>query len=112
MIRRRIHEVLVISIVQKSSGSSSTEWLRRQRSDPYVRRSRNEGYRARSAYKLIEMNDRYNGALLSGLGGTVMDCGAAPGSWTQVASEVVNAGGNYRENDTLPAGNLHRWQLS
>ena len=67
----------------KRRTASSTRWLERQLNDPYVARAQSEGYRARSAYKLIEMDDRFH--LLSP-GKQVVDLGAAPGGWSQVAS--------------------------
>ena len=59
---------------------SSVAWLQRQASDPYVARAHADGYRARAAYKLIEINGRYK--FLKN-GQTVVDLGAAPGSWSQ-----------------------------
>jgi len=59
---------------------SSVAWLTRQASDPYVVRAHRDGYRARAAYKLIEMNERYH--FLKN-GQVVVDLGAAPGSWSQ-----------------------------
>lgn len=59
---------------------SSVAWLQRQASDPYVARAHADGYRARAAYKLIEINERYK--FLKN-GQTVVDLGAAPGSWSQ-----------------------------
>ena len=59
---------------------SSVAWLQRQAKDPYVARAQREGYRARAAYKLIEMNEKYH--FLKN-GQTVIDLGAAPGSWCQ-----------------------------
>jgi 23S rRNA (uridine2552-2'-O)-methyltransferase len=61
----------------------STRWLERQLNDPYVQRARREGYRARSVYKLIEI-DRQFGLLAPGR--RVVDLGAAPGSWSQYAA--------------------------
>jgi 23S rRNA (uridine2552-2'-O)-methyltransferase len=61
--------------------ASSTRWLERHINDPYVKRAGVEGYRARAAYKLIELDQRF--ALLKGAE-RVVDLGAAPGSWTQV----------------------------
>lgn len=61
---------------------SSTLWLQRQLNDPYVQRARAEGYASRAAYKLLEMDDRY--AILKP-GMRVVDLGAAPGGWCQVA---------------------------
>jgi len=68
--------------------SSSTRWLDRQLNDPYVAEARRLGYRSRAAFKLIEMDDRLR---LLRLGQTVVDLGAAPGGWTQVALERTRA---------------------
>jgi len=72
--------------VKKKRGvkASSRRWLERQLNDPYVRRAKADGYRSRAAYKLIEIDDRYK-LLKSGQG--VVDLGAAPGGWSQVAVE-------------------------
>lgn len=70
------------------STASSNLWLDRQRKDPYVKRAIKESYRARSAFKLLELNDKYK-FLRPGM--TVLDIGAAPGSWCQVAVKLVNA---------------------
>ncbi len=59
---------------------SSVAWLQRQAADPYVARAQRDGYRARAAYKLIEMNEKFH--FLKN-GQVVVDLGAAPGSWTQ-----------------------------
>ena len=69
----------------KSAGRrkpSSREWLARQLSDPYVAAARREGWRSRAAFKLIELDDRFH---LLRRGSRVVDLGAAPGGWTQVA---------------------------
>ncbi len=63
-----------------ASKKSSAAWIQRQTADPYVARAHKDGYRARAAYKLIEMNDRFK--FLKN-GQVVVDLGAAPGSWTQ-----------------------------
>jgi 23S rRNA (uridine2552-2'-O)-methyltransferase len=63
---------------------SSKQWLRRHVSDPYVQRSKKEGYRSRSAYKLTEIDDR-DKLLKAGM--VVVDLGAAPGGWSQVAAK-------------------------
>ncbi|MBN1324973.1 MAG: RlmE family RNA methyltransferase [Alphaproteobacteria bacterium] len=60
--------------------NSSVAWIRRQASDPYVARAQKEGYRARAAYKLIEINERFK---FLRNGQVVVDLGAAPGSWSQ-----------------------------
>lgn len=67
---------------------SSTRWLERQLNDPYVHRARAEGRRGRAAYKLIELDD---GLRFLVPGARVVDLGAAPGGWTQVAVARVNA---------------------
>ncbi|TAL01555.1 MAG: RlmE family RNA methyltransferase [Rhodospirillaceae bacterium] len=64
-------------------------WLRRQLNDPYVARAKAEGRRSRAAYKLTELDDKYH---LLKPGKRVVDLGAAPGGWTQVAVERVRAG--------------------
>ena len=100
MIRRYFHA----GVSMNKTGTSSKEWLKRQHNDPYVRKCKADGYRARSAYKLIEMNEKYGSKLLCGPGAVVMECGAAPGAWTQVAAKAVNAGGNYNNQKRLPSG--------
>ena len=62
--------------------TSSARWLERQLNDPYVKRAHLEGWRARAAFKLMELDDRFH--LLNGAD-RIVDLGAAPGSWTQVA---------------------------
>src|ERR1700759_2774105 len=66
----------------------STLWLQRQLNDPYVARAKSEGYRSRAAYKMIELNERYK-LLRKGL--RVVDLGAAPGGWSQVAAPIVGS---------------------
>ena len=68
--------------------ASSTRWLERQLNDPYVARAHAEGYRARSAFKLIELDDKYR---LLAPGKRVVDLGAAPGGWSQVAAARVRS---------------------
>ncbi|XP_041978688.1 rRNA methyltransferase 2, mitochondrial [Aricia agestis] len=69
---------------------SSQQWLSRQRADPYVEKAKISNYRCRSAFKLIEMNEKTN---ILTPGQTVIDLGASPGSWTQVAVQKTNADG-------------------
>ena len=64
---------------------SPAAWIQRQAADPYVARAHRDGYRARAAYKLIEMNERYN--FLKN-GQVVVDLGAAPGSWSQYVTRA------------------------
>ena len=67
---------------------SSTLWLERQLNDPFVARARMEGYRSRAAYKVMEIDDKYR---LFKPGGRIVDLGAAPGGWAQIAAERVGA---------------------
>ena len=78
---------------------SSKQWLRRHVNDPYVQRSKKEGYRSRSAYKLTEIDDR-DKLLRPGM--LVVDLGAAPGGWSQVAAKRVGAKGTVVAIDLLP----------
>jgi len=76
--------------VKKKSGlkESSRRWLERHLNDPYVQRAQAEGYRSRAAYKLIEIDDRYR---LLKPGQRIIDLGAAPGGWCQVAARRVRS---------------------
>jgi len=67
---------------------SSKLWLERQLNDPYVAKARREGYRSRAAFKLIEIDDKYR-LLKPGI--SVVDLGAAPGGWSQIAAKRVGA---------------------
>jgi 23S rRNA (uridine2552-2'-O)-methyltransferase len=67
---------------------SSRAWLERQLNDPYVQQAKRDGYRSRATYKLIELDDRYR---LLKPGGRVVDLGAAPGGWSQVAAQRVGS---------------------
>jgi 23S rRNA (uridine2552-2'-O)-methyltransferase len=67
---------------------SSALWLERQLNDPYVAKAKREGYRSRAAYKLIEIDERYH---FLKPGQRVVDLGAAPGGWSQVAARKVGA---------------------
>jgi len=81
-----------------SKSHSSKQWLRRHVNDPYVQRSKREGYRSRSAYKLIEIDDRDK--LLKG-GLLAIDLGSAPGGWSQVLSQRIGASGRVVAIDLL-----------
>ena len=67
---------------------SSTRWLERQLNDPYVQAAKREGYRSRAAYKLMEIDEKYN---ILKPGSVVLDLGAAPGGWSQVAAAKVDS---------------------
>jgi 23S rRNA (uridine2552-2'-O)-methyltransferase len=77
-------------VKNKNRSQSSKQWLERQLNDPYVARARREGFRSRAAFKLIEIDDQYR---LLKKGGRVVDLGAAPGGWSQVAMKRVGADG-------------------
>lgn len=76
---------------------SSTLWLRRQLNDPYVKKAKIKGYRSRAAFKLSELDEKFN--LLS-KGAVIVDLGAAPGGWSQIA--VQNHAGRVIGIDILP----------
>jgi 23S rRNA (uridine2552-2'-O)-methyltransferase len=82
-----------------SKSHSSKQWLRRHVNDPYVQRSKKEGYRSRSAYKLTEIDDR-DKLLKPGM--VVVDLGAAPGGWSQVAAKRAGAAATVVAIDLLP----------
>jgi 23S rRNA (uridine2552-2'-O)-methyltransferase len=99
--------------VKKKTGlkESSRRWLERHLNDPYVQRSKAEGYRSRSAYKLIEIDDRYR---ILKPGARVIDLGAAPGGWCQVAAERIRSsegkplvvGIDYLDMDPVPGATV------
>jgi 23S rRNA (uridine2552-2'-O)-methyltransferase len=72
----------------KQRSPSSAAWLARQLNDPYVAEARRLGYRSRAAFKLIELDDRFH---LLKRGARIVDLGAAPGGWTQVAAQRSGA---------------------
>ena len=76
--------------IKKKSGlkESSRRWLERHINDPYVQRSKADGYRSRAAYKLVEIDDRHK---ILKPGARVIDLGAAPGGWCQVAAARVKS---------------------
>jgi 23S rRNA (uridine2552-2'-O)-methyltransferase len=80
-----------LHIQVKSGGKrklSSKLWLERQLNDPYVAKAKRDGFRSRAAYKLLEIDDKYR-VLKSGM--TVVDLGAAPGGWSQIAARRVGS---------------------
>ncbi|UHQ56581.1 MULTISPECIES: 23S rRNA (uridine(2552)-2'-O)-methyltransferase RlmE [Microbulbifer] len=78
---------------------SSHRWLREHFNDPYVKQSQKEGYRSRASYKLQELQKKDR---LFKPGMTVVDLGAAPGGWSQVAMELVGHKGRVLASDILP----------
>ena len=83
---------------QKRRTASSRAWLTRQISDPYVVRAKREGLRSRAAFKLAEIDDRYK---ILKPGARVVDLGAAPGGWSEIAARRVGASGRIIALDIL-----------
>ena len=83
---------------EKRRTPSSRAWLERQISDPYVARAKREGFRSRAAYKLAEIDDKHR---LLKPGARVVDLGAAPGGWSEVAARRVGAKGRVIAIDIL-----------
>jgi 23S rRNA (uridine2552-2'-O)-methyltransferase len=82
----------------KKRSLSSTLWLERQLNDPYVARAKREGLRSRAAFKLIEIDDKHR---FLKPGARVLDLGAAPGGWSQVAVKRIGSGGKVIAIDVL-----------
>jgi 23S rRNA (uridine2552-2'-O)-methyltransferase len=78
---------------------TSNRWLKEHFDDKYVKLSQEDGYRSRASYKLIELHEKDR---LFKPGMTVIDLGAAPGGWTQVAAEYIGASGKVIASDILP----------
>ncbi len=78
---------------------SSQKWLERQLNDPYVARAKREGYRSRAAFKLLEIDEKYK---ILKPGQKIVDLGAAPGGWSQIAAKVVGPKGKVVGIDLLP----------
>lgn len=92
----------------KGRTTSSQRWLSRQLNDPYVQRAKTAGYRSRAAYKLIEIDDKFK---ILKRGSKVVDLGAAPGGWTQVALERVGPKGSVVGIDLTPMEPIEGAQL-
>lgn len=86
--RRRPSDRLAVRVKAKGRSVSSVRWLERQLNDPFVRAAQTQGYRSRAAFKLLELDDRYRVLKPRRV---IVDLGAAPGGWTQVAAERVKA---------------------
>ncbi|MFL5194770.1 MAG: RlmE family RNA methyltransferase [Microvirga sp.] len=78
---------------------SSQKWLERQLNDPYVARAKREGYRSRAAFKLLEIDEKFK---ILKPGQKIVDLGAAPGGWSQIAAKVVGPKGRVVGIDLLP----------
>jgi 23S rRNA (uridine2552-2'-O)-methyltransferase len=83
----------------KGLKASSTRWLERQLNDPYVAQAKRKGYRSRAAFKLAELDDKFR---ILKKNAVVLDLGAAPGGWSQVARQRIGAGGRVVGVDILP----------
>ena len=91
--------ILATRIENKGLSKSSSAWMKEHIDDYYVKQAQKDGYRARAAYKLLEINDK---AKLISPGMTVVDLGSAPGSWSQVAIKLVGERGTLIASDILP----------
>jgi len=83
---------------EKRRTLSSRTWLERQLADPYVARAKKEGFRSRAAFKLIEIDDKYR---LLKQGARIVDLGAAPGGWSEIAARRIGANGRIIALDIL-----------
>ena len=82
----------------KRRKTSSTRWLKRQLNDPFVAKSKLDGYRSRAAYKLIEINDKFQ---ILKPGANVVDLGVAPGGWSQVAAKIIKSDSEKAKNKLI-----------
>ncbi|MDP5110592.1 MAG: RlmE family RNA methyltransferase [Rickettsiaceae bacterium] len=82
----------------KKRKTSSTRWLKRQLNDPFVAKSKLDGYRSRAAYKLIEINNKFQ---ILKAGTNVVDLGAAPGGWSQVAAKIIKSDAQGAKNKLI-----------
>ncbi|UCM85999.1 MAG: RlmE family RNA methyltransferase [Rickettsia endosymbiont of Culicoides impunctatus] len=87
----------------KRRKTSSKEWLARQLNDPYVAKAKLDGYRSRSAYKLLEIHEKFN---LLKPGMKLVDLGAAPGGWSQVAAKIIKSDESASNNSMIIAVDL------
>jgi 23S rRNA (uridine2552-2'-O)-methyltransferase len=91
--------ILATRIENKKLSKSSRAWMKEHLDDHYVKQAQKDGYRARAAYTLLEINDKTQ-TITKGM--TVVDLGSAPGSWSQVASKLVGDTGTLIASDILP----------
>jgi 23S rRNA (uridine2552-2'-O)-methyltransferase len=94
---------LKVRVKDKRKSQSSRAWLERQLNDPYVQRAKREGFRSRAAFKLIEIDDKHH---IFKAGARVVDLGAAPGGWSQVAARRVGDRGRVVGIDVLEMDEL------
>lgn len=90
-------------ITNKKLSKSSRAWMQEHLDDHYVKLAQRDGYRARAAYKLLEINEKLQ---LIKKGMTVVDLGSTPGSWSQVAGKLVGDSGKLIASDILPMDTL------
>ncbi len=95
---RECDPVAITSDVFMARSKTSKQWLREHFSDSYVKKSQEDGYRSRASYKLLEIQEQDK---LIKPGMTVVDLGAAPGGWSQVAAEIVGPRGTVVASDIL-----------
>jgi len=86
-------------MAKKGSGGSRSSWMQRHLNDPFVKKAQQLGYRSRASFKLLEIDARYH---VLKPGACVIDLGAAPGGWSQVARESVGESGTIIGMDLLP----------
>lgn len=91
--------------IPMARSKSSNRWLDEHVNDPYVKQAQIDGYRARAAYKLIELNEKDK---LIRPGMLVLDLGSAPGSWSQIAGRLVGVKGRVIASDILPMDSLEQ----
>lgn len=90
---------------KKNRSESSRQWLQRQLNDPYVAAAKEEGYRSRAAYKLLQLDEKFG---LLKAGQRIVDLGAAPGGWSQVAIKTMGGKGKLIGIDLLPIAPMDR----
>ncbi|XP_041813408.1 rRNA methyltransferase 2, mitochondrial isoform X2 [Chelmon rostratus] len=98
--RRALHASVCLMKKLKGKTAAEQRWMLRQLKDPYVKASHAQNFRCRSAFKLLEIDDKFR---LLQPGHSVVDCGAAPGAWSQVAVQRVNSAGT---DPDLPFGTV------
>ncbi len=89
---------MATKITNQKLSKSSRAWMREHLDDPFVKKAQKEGYRARAAYKLLEIQEKYR---LIKPGMVIVDLGAAPGSWSQIAAKLVGSNGIVVASDIL-----------
>ncbi|KAM9712285.1 uncharacterized protein ACNS7B_012419 isoform 2-T2 [Menidia menidia] len=94
ILKRCFHSSFGVMKKLKAKSPAEQRWVQRQLRDPYVKASHAQNFRCRSAFKLLEMDDEFR---ILQPGHSVVDCGAAPGAWSQVAVQRVNSSGTEEE---------------